>query len=97
MGSFGSFLTRDGSTTMGTDLSGEDLQTRRATLLTFYRRAFADHKLVEGLAGYTCRRKDGGNSYWFSVIVLPGAVFVYGDIGELVLRVSTNTADETLA
>lgn len=66
---------------------------RREHLLQFYAPSFKDHKITvqadenESVALYTCRSATSGY-YWFHVVLAPGALFLYGDVGDLALRVS---------
>lgn len=76
------------------DVTTMGRRERREHLLRFYAPSFIDHKIMvsaEGPSGgawyYTCRSTKNG-FYWFNVVVAPGVILLYGDVGELLLRVA---------
>lgn len=66
-----------------------DTYTRNAEIIaTLATEAFKGHELkVETDDRWACRRP-GSSNYWFRVIKAPAALIVYGDVGEIVLRIS---------
>lgn len=77
-----------------TDVQTLARRERREYLLKFYAPSFKDHQLTvqaEGPSGgawlYTCR-SPLTSFYSFNVVVAPQVILVYGDIGELLLRVT---------
>lgn len=59
---------------------------RHAKIRGMAAQAFAEHKLTrEGEGGRYFAGKPGDSAYHFRLVFSPGAVFLHGDIGELVL------------
>jgi len=61
--------------------------THRATIAAFAAEAFKDHVLTtEGKGRWICR-KPGTSAYAFCVITAPGAVIIFGDVGDAILMI----------
>lgn len=67
-------------------MTADPVAERRAEIAQLAERSFATHELVrEGDGRWVCANPKSW-AYWFRVVVAPGCIFLYGDIGELVLR-----------
>ena len=64
----------------------------RESIAAMAAKSFEHHRITaDGEGSFVCR-KPGDSHYWFGVVVKPGMILVYGDIGEYVFRVSDRDA-----
>lgn len=58
---------------------------------------FANHVITKVADERWLCRNPGSSSYWFFVIVVPGTVIIYGDVGECILQMYERSTLATLA
>lgn len=75
----------------------ETMRSCQDSIAGYAAKDFAGHTIAKITEERWLCRTPGQSSYWFFVIVCPGTVIVYGDIGDAILRMSERTTAGTLA